>query len=69
MGEIKVEVPEGLPLPHLRRKIEEMVKEEELKWSLFEKCREEIDLRRDDLEELEKTREIVWRDEKKRYRL
>ena len=36
MGEIKVDVPEGLPLNDLRKKIIELIKEEEEKLTLFD---------------------------------
>ena len=37
MSEIKIEVPEEIPLSSLKRKIDELIKEEEMKWALFEK--------------------------------
>ncbi|MDD1760236.1 MAG: hypothetical protein LUQ44_06470 [Methanothrix sp.] len=40
MGEIKVDVPEGLPLNDLRKKIIELIKEEEEKLMSFNSSRE-----------------------------
>ena len=40
MGEIKVDVPEGLPLNGLRNKIIELIKEEEEKLMSFNSSRE-----------------------------
>jgi hypothetical protein len=69
MSEITIRVPEEIPLPSLKRKIDELVKEEEMKWALFEKCREELSLTEADLDELEKIREELWKETKKRYKL
>jgi hypothetical protein len=44
MEEITVKVPKGLPGPRLKKRIEDLVREEELRWSLFEKCKEELSL-------------------------
>ena len=40
MGEIKVEVPEGLPLNDLKKKILKLIKDEEVKLTLPEKSGE-----------------------------
>ncbi len=69
MSEITIRVPEEIPLPPLKRKIDELVKEEEMKWALFEKCREELSLTEEDLDELEKIRDELWKETKKRYKL
>lgn len=69
MNEITIKVPEGIPLPSLKRKIDELIKEEELKWALFKKCKEELSLTEEDLDELEKIREESWKEEKKKYKL
>ncbi|MGD2249232.1 MAG: hypothetical protein PVF58_12570 [Candidatus Methanofastidiosia archaeon] len=45
-----------------------MIKEEEMKWALFEKCKEELSLTEEDLDELEKIREESWK-AKKKYKL
>jgi hypothetical protein len=63
---IEVEVPEGIPLKPLKKKIDELVKEEEARWILFERAKEEINLSEEELEEI---RESVWREEKKRLGL
>ncbi len=41
MGEIKVEVPEGIHIKPLKKKIEELVREEEARWVLFERAVDE----------------------------
>ncbi len=69
MSEITIKVPEEIPLPSLKRKIDELVKEEEMKWALFAKCKEELSLTEEDLDELEKIREELWKETKKRYKL
>jgi hypothetical protein len=66
---IEVEVPEGIPLKPLKKKIDELVKEEEARWVLFERAKEEINLSEEELEELKEIRESVWREEKKRLDL
>jgi hypothetical protein len=67
MEEITVKVPKGLPGPYLKKKIEDLVREEELKWALFERCKEELSLSKEDLEELERAREMAWCETKKKY--
>jgi hypothetical protein len=37
VGKIEVEVPEGLPLKSLMKKIDDLVKDEEARWVLFER--------------------------------
>lgn len=69
MGEIVITVPEGIPLSLLKRKIKELVKEEEIKWALFEKCKDELLLDKTDLDELEKLRDKAWRETRKKYAL
>ncbi|NJE13851.1 hypothetical protein [Thermococcus sp. LS2] len=69
MPEIKVQIPNNIPLQVIKRRIEEVIKEEELKWALFEKSKEELSLTEEDLEELEKVREEAWKEAKKKYGL
>jgi len=69
MDEIIVKVPKGLPAPYLKKKIEDLVKEEELKWALFERCKEVLSLEVEDLEALEKARELAWSETRKKYGL
>lgn len=69
MGMIEVVVPEGIPLKPLKKKIENLVKEEEARWVLFERAKEEINLSEAELEEFEEIRETVWREEKKKLGL
>lgn len=66
MGVIEVEVPEGIPLKPLKKKIEELVKEEEARWVLFERAVEELNLTEAELEDLETVREKVWKEERKK---
>lgn len=49
MGVIEVEVPEGIPLKPLKKKINELVKEEEARWVLLERAKEEINLSEEEL--------------------
>jgi hypothetical protein len=69
MGELLVQVPESVPLTPLKKKINELVKEEELRWALYEKCKDDLDVSDRDLIELERIREDVWQKEKKKYGL
>jgi hypothetical protein len=69
MGELLVQVPESVPLTPLKKKINELVKEEELRWALFGKCKDDLDVSDRDLIELERIREDVWQNEKKKYGL
>ncbi len=69
MSEIRIKIPEEVPLPLLKRKINELIKEEEVKWALFEKCKEELSLSEEELNELEKAREEAWKETKKKYEL
>ena len=69
MNEIRIKIPKEIPLPSLKRKIDELIKEEEVKWALFEKCKEEISLTEEELNELEKAREEAWKETKKKYGL
>jgi len=69
MSEITIKVPEKIPILSIKRKIDELIKEEEMKWALFEKCKEELSLTDEDLDELEKIREESWKNVKKKYKL
>ncbi|MHC1593948.1 MAG: hypothetical protein ACXQT2_01365 [Methanotrichaceae archaeon] len=69
MGEMKVKVPEGIPMDSLREKINELIREEEVRWTLFETSREELSIDRAEMEDLEQVRESVWKEEKKKYGL
>lgn len=69
MGVIEVQVPEGIPLKPLKKKIDELVKEEEARWVLFERAIEELNLSESDLDGLEEVREREWTKEKKRLGL
>ena len=67
LSEITVRVPKGVPLSPLKKKIDELVKEEEVRWALFYKSREVLAITAEELEELELIRDKVWMEEKKRY--
>jgi hypothetical protein len=69
VGKIEVEVPEGLPLKSLMKKIDDLVKDEEARWVLFERSIVELNLSEVDLEELEEVREKIWKEEKKKLGL
>jgi hypothetical protein len=69
MEEITIKVPKGLPGSYLKKKIDDLVREEELKWALFERCKEELSLTEDDLKELEIARERAWSETRKKYGL
>jgi len=68
-SKITIDVPENVPISLLKRKINELVKEEALKWALFEKCKEELSLTDDELKMLEKARDDAWKETKKKYGL
>jgi hypothetical protein len=57
MSEIRIKIPDGIPVNPLKRKIDELVREEEIKWLLFSKCKEELSLNNKELIQLEKVRE------------
>jgi len=65
VGLIEVEVPEGLPLKSLKKKIDDLVKDEEARWVLFGRSIVELNLSKVDLKELEEVREKIWMEEKK----
>ncbi|MBU4373684.1 MAG: hypothetical protein KKD69_05000 [Euryarchaeota archaeon] len=69
MSEIIIQVPKEIPVSNLKRKIDELIKEEEIRWVLFEKCIEELSLSEKDLEELEIAREEAWKETKEKYGL
>lgn len=69
MEEITVKIPKGLPGTYLKKKIDDLVREEELKWALFERCKEELSLTESDLAELETAREMAWSQTRKKYGL
>jgi hypothetical protein len=69
MSKITIKIPENIPVAPLKRKIDDLVKEEELKWALFEKCKEKISLTESDLKDIEAIREKTWQKTKKKYNL
>jgi len=66
MAEICIQFPEMIPVSALKRKIDELIKEEEIKWVLFEKCKNELSLSEKELDELEIAREDAWKETKKK---
>jgi hypothetical protein len=64
VGVIEVEIPDCLTLKPLKKKIDDLIKEEETKWVLFKRAAEDLDLAEEDLLDLEKARESVWKEEK-----
>lgn len=69
MDGIIVKIPKGLRGPYLKKRIEDLVREEELRWSLFERYKEELSLSEEDIGELEKAREKAWSETRKKYGL
>ena len=69
MPTITIDVPENVPVEIIKRKIQKLIKEEQLKWELFEKAKEELNLTEEDLEDFEKAREEAWKEIKKKYGL
>lgn len=55
--------------PSLKRKIDDLIREEEIRGVLFEKCKKELSLGEKELEELEIVREKAWIETKKKYGL
>lgn len=60
---------ENMGEPSLKRKIDCLIREEEIRWVLFEKCKKELSLDEKELEELEIVREKAWKETKKKYGL
>jgi hypothetical protein len=69
MGEIIVYVPDDMPLEGLKNKINVLIEEEQLRWSLFEKSADYLNLNNEDMEALETVREKVWQDKKAQFGL
>jgi len=69
MDEISFKIAKRLPGLYLKKKFDDLVREEELKWALFERCKEELSLTEDDLLELEEAREKAWSETRKTYGL
>jgi len=53
----------------LKKKIDQLIKKEGVRWALFYKSREELAINREELEDLEEIRKKIWSEEKKRYGL
>ncbi|MEA1993312.1 MAG: hypothetical protein U9N35_02805 [Euryarchaeota archaeon] len=69
MNDLKIKIPEEIPFSSLKRKVDELIKDEELKWALFRKYKEELSLEKKELNGLEKEREKAWKKTKKKYGL
>jgi len=65
VSEITIRVPKGVPLSPLKKKIDELIREEEVRWALYYKSREVLAIGREELEDLEEIRDKVWIEEKK----
>jgi len=60
---------ENMGEPSLKIKIDDLIREEEIRWVLFEKTKKELSLGEKELEELEIVREKAWKETKKKYGL
>ena len=49
--------------------INRLIEEEEIRWALFEKSRDEILISQEELDELEEIREKAWKETRKKYDL
>jgi hypothetical protein len=47
--------------------MDDIVRKEEPKWALFQRCKEELSLTEEDLMELETAREKAWSETRKKY--
>ena len=65
MGGIEFDIPDFRPIKPLKKKIDELIKEEETRWVLFRRAVDDLDLKEEDLLVLEEMREKVWKEEKK----
>ncbi|MFP3910003.1 MAG: hypothetical protein ACLFVX_09105 [Archaeoglobaceae archaeon] len=69
MKEINVKVPEWMDEDFFKLQVERIITLEKKKRELIEKTVEKLDLNENDLKDLEKVREQVWREEKKKLGL
>lgn len=67
--EINVKVPEWMDEDFFKLQVERIITLEKKKRELMEKTVEKLDLNENDLKDLEKVREQVWREEKKKLGL
>jgi hypothetical protein len=65
VGLIEVDIPDCLPIIPIKKKIDDLIKEEEARWVLFERAVQDLNLTEEDLLALEEVREKVWKEEKK----
>ena len=69
MSELLIQIPKDIPVSSIKRRIDDLIQEEEIRWVLFEKCKNELALNEKELGELEIVREKAWKETKKRYGL
>jgi len=69
MSELLIQIPKDIPVSSLKRRIYDLIQEEEIRWVLFEKCKKDLALNEKELEELEIVREKAWNETKKKYGL
>jgi hypothetical protein len=64
MSEIVVTIPDELPIDIIKPRIKEFITEEYLKWKLFDKCVEDLNITSSEFNDFEKIREKVWAEKK-----
>jgi len=69
MSELLIQIPKDIPLSSIKRRIDDLIQEEEIRWVLFEKCKKDLALNEKELEDLETVREKAWKETKKKYGL
>lgn len=69
MSELLIQIPKDIPVASIKRRIDDLIQEEEIRWVLFEKCKKDLALNEKELGELEIVREKAWKETKKRYGL
>ena len=69
MSELLIQIPKDVPVSSLKRKIDDLIREEEIRWFLFEKFKNELSLGEKELVELEIVREEAWKETKIKYGL
>ena len=66
MGVIEFQVPEGLPLNALKKKIDNLIKEEESRWALFEGSKEKLNRSKNELNEPDEIEEKTKKEDRKK---
>jgi hypothetical protein len=67
MSELLIQIPKDIPLSSIKRRIDDLIQEEEIRWVLFEKCKTDLALNEKELEDLEIVREKAWKETKKKF--